>query len=162
MTQRLGYEPNKQEAVICTLAKSGNPLKYKQRLYDDFFDVSFDPLCNIKFKENCHRGLKWWAPEIEDIDNLAAAVQLVFEELCLKLTTSIQFNCPSKNLAVTGGCALNRDAMNKIRKNWKGFWIPTNPGDPGSCIGAVLALEKKHIDFNEEVWYNSRTKKGLS
>jgi len=162
MTQRLGYEPNKQEAVVCTLAKGGNPYKYKQRLYDDFFDVSFDPLCNIKFKENCHRGLNWWAPEIEDIDNLAAAVQFVFEELCLNLTSSIQFNNPSFNLAVTGGCALNRDAMNKIRKNWKGFWIPTNPGDPGSCIGAVLALEKKHIDFNEDIWYNNRTKKGLS
>ena len=162
MTQRLGYTPNKQEAVISTLAKSGNPYKYKQKLYDDFFEVTYDPLCKIKFKENCHRGLRWYAPEIKDIDNLAASVQHVFEDLCMKLTTSIQYNNPSTNLAVTGGCALNRGAMDKIRKNWRGFWIPTNPGDPGSCIGAVLALEKKHIDFDEEIWYNNKTKKGLA
>ena len=162
MTQRLGYTPNKQEAVISTLAKSGNPYKYKQKLYDDFFEVTYDPLCKIKFKENCHRGLRWYAPEIKDIDNLAASVQHVFEDLCMKLTTSIQYNNPSTNLAVTGGCALNRGAMDKIRKNWRGFWIPTNPGDPGSCIGAVLALEKKQIDFDEEIWYNNKTKKGLA
>ena len=43
----------------------------------------------------------------------------------MKLTTSIQYNNPSTNLAVTGGCALNRGAMDKIRKNWRGF-LDTN------------------------------------
>jgi predicted NodU family carbamoyl transferase len=46
--------------------------------------------------------------------------------------------------------------MDYIRPNWENLWIPPNPGDPGSCIGAVLASEKKHIDFNPEVWYNSK------
>ena len=156
MTQRLGYEPNKQEAVVSTLAKSGDKYKYKQRLYDDFFDVTFDPLCKINFKENCHRGLNWWAPEIKDIDNLAAGVQFVFEDIVLQLTTSMAMNMPSNNIIVTGGCALNRDAMNKIKPNWNNMWIPPNPGDPGSCIGAVLASDKKHIDFDAKMWYNSK------
>jgi predicted NodU family carbamoyl transferase len=55
---------------------------------------------------------------------------------------------------LTGGCALNNDAVRKIRKDWNYIYVPKNPGDPGSCIGAVLALESKHIDFDQQVWYN--------
>ena len=85
---------------------------------------------------------------------MAASVQNVFEKLVLRLTTSMANNMSSKNLIVTGGCALNKPAMDLIKPNWDNLWIPPNPGDPGSCIGAVLASEEKHIDFNEKIWYN--------
>tara|TARA_B100002019_G_scaffold190597_1_gene164779 strand:- start:179 stop:1144 length:966 start_codon:yes stop_codon:yes gene_type:complete len=156
MTQRLGYEANKDEYVISKLAPKGDKFRYEQEIMHDFFEVSYNPLCNIEIKINCHRGLNWWRPEIKEDDyfDLAASVQNVFEKLVLRLTTSMANNMPSKNLIVTGGCALNKPAMDLIKPNWDNLWIPPNPGDPGSCIGAVLASEEKHIDFDEKIWYN--------
>ena len=55
---------------------------------------------------------------------------------------------------VGGGCALNKVAVDGIEKKWNYIYVPKNPGDPGSCIGAVLALNNKHIDFDEKIWYN--------
>jgi len=169
MTQRLDATPNKEEYLVSQMAKKGDAYRYRQLLLDDFFDIKFNPLCKIEFKINCHRGLRWWRPEITDDDlfDLAAGVQNVFEDLVLRLTTSMAMNMPSNNIVVTGGCALNKDAMDKVKPNWNNMWIPPNPGDPGSCIGAVLALnderlgtilgsEKKHIDFDPKVWYNSK------
>jgi predicted NodU family carbamoyl transferase len=62
----------------------------------------------------------------------------------------------SRDLILTGGCSLNRDAVDRIRTKWNSIYVPPNPGDPGSCIGAVLALEKKKIDFDPTIWYNSK------
>ena len=59
-----------------------------------------------------------------------------------------------RKLVITGGCALNKQANDKVKGDWKNLYVPKNPGDPGSCIGAVLALESKHIDFDQQVWYN--------
>jgi carbamoyltransferase len=156
MTQRLGFEPNKEEYMVSQLAREGDYRKYDQLIWNEFFEFDNKPLMVVKLKENCHRGLRWWHPEITDMEDLAAAVQMVFQNIVLRLTTSMQFRLPSRNLIVTGGCALNRDAMNYIKPNWDNLWIPPNPGDPGSCIGAVLASEKKHIDFDPKVWYNSK------
>jgi carbamoyltransferase len=157
MTQRLGFEPNKDEYKVSQLAMKGDYRFYDQVILNEFFEFEpNNPFCVVKLKENCHRGLRWWRPEIEDLENLAAAVQFVFQKIVLRLTTSMALHMPSKNLIVTGGCALNKGAMDYIRPNWENLWIPPNPGDPGSCIGAVLASEKKHIDFNPEVWYNNK------
>jgi len=158
MTQRLGFIPNKEEYEVSNLAKNGDWRRYYDFLKDYFFEFENRPFCIVKLKENCHRGLKWWAPEIkqDDLVDLAAATQKLFMDIVLRLTTSMALRMPSKNLVVTGGCALNKGAMDYIRPNWDNLWIPPNPGDPGSCIGAVLASEKKHIDFNPNVWYNSK------
>ena len=158
MTQRLGYVANKEEFMVSQLAKKGDPARFRDLILRDFFEIKHDPFCKIEFKENCHRGLNWWAPAIKEDDyfDFTAAVQYVFEDLVLRLTTSMAFNMPSKNIVVTGGCALNKDAMDKVKPNWNAMWIPPNPGDPGSCIGAVLASDNKHIDFDAKVWYNSK------
>lgn len=158
MTQRLGFIPNQQEYEVSVLAKQGDWRRYYDMVQSDFFEFESNPLMKVKFKENCHRGLRWWRPEIkqDDLFDLAAAVQKLFMDVVLRLTTSMQLNMPSHNLVVTGGCALNKGAMDYIKPNWHNLWIPPNPGDPGSCIGAVLASDKKHIDFNPEVWYNSK------
>jgi len=55
---------------------------------------------------------------------------------------------------LVGGCALNKTAVSKLSAVWDDIWVPTNPGDPGSCIGAVCAKYQKHIDFHGEMWYN--------
>jgi carbamoyltransferase len=87
---------------------------------------------------------------------LANATQFVFDLMMQSNSKWCLKNLPSRNLIITGGCALNRQAVDTIRPNWANVYVPPNPGDPGSCIGAVLALNKKHIDFKAETWYNSK------
>ena len=83
------------------------------------------------------------------------AAEIIFFELMVKSNSKWCLNkLPSHNLILTGGCALNKVAVDGIRKNWRNIYVPKNPGDPGSCVGAVLALKNKHIDFNDEIWYN--------
>lgn len=160
MTQRLGFKPNAEEYEVSVLARQGDWRRYYDKLKDDFFEFYHDPFLKFKLKENCHRGVNWYRPEIkqDDLFDLAAATQKLFMDIVLKLTTSMHLRLPSKNLIVTGGCALNKDAMDYIRPNWTNLYIPPNPGDPGSCIGAVLGSDKKHIDFKSDVWYNSKVK----
>ena len=50
-----------------------------------------------------------------------------------------------QNIVLVGGCALNKTAVGKLTV-WDDIWVPKS-GDPGSCIGAVLAQHYKHIDI---------------
>lgn len=160
MTQRLGFQPNKDEYEVSVLAKQGDWRRYYDMVKQDFFNFTSNPLSKVLLKENCHRGLMWYRPEIkqDDLFDLAATVQKLFMEIVLRLTASMALNMPSKNLVVTGGCALNKGAMDYVRPNWDNMWIPPNPGDPGSCVGALLATERKHVDNISDVWYNSKVK----
>ena len=97
-------------------------------------------------------------PELKsdmDMARLANATQFVFELMMKSNSKWCLKNLPSRNLIITGGCALNKQAVRLIKKDWDNIWIPPNPGDPGSCIGGVLAMNKQHIDFNPEIWYNN-------
>ena len=91
------------------------------------------------------------------IKNLSKAKMITISPIEMIVQSNSKWcrdNLSSRNLILTGGCALNNDAVRKIRKDWNYIYVPKNPGDPGSCIGAVLALESKHIDFDQQVWYN--------
>jgi predicted NodU family carbamoyl transferase len=111
----------------------------------------------VKFSHNLHKGANWYKPELytkNDLARLANATQFVFELMVKSTSKWCLQNLPSHNLILTGGCALNKVAVDGIEKKWNYIYVPKNPGDPGSCIGAVLALNNKHIDFDEKIWYN--------
>ena len=154
MTQRLGLVPQRDEYLVAQMAKKGNPKKYMDILRKEIIDYS-QGIPKIVMRSNMHRGCKWWRPEIKskkDLNNLAASVQLSFED-CLDILQKYAKNITgSKNLALAGGGALNKQAIDKIRSDWFDVWVPTNPGDPGSCIGAVLAKTKTKIKLDKQ-WY---------
>jgi len=88
--------------------------------------------------------------------------QIGFNDSCLfifpfglptcEITIILEF-LSSKNLIITGGCALNKQANQKIEEDWRKIYVPKNPGDPGSCVGAVLTKIKKQVDYNDKIWY---------
>ena len=154
MTQRLGLVPQRDEYLVAQMAKKGDPSKYMDIIRKDIIDYS-EGIPKIVMRSNMHRGCKWWRPEIEskkDLNNLAASVQLSFEDCLDILQKYAKKITGSKNLALAGGGALNKQAVDKIRSNWFDIWVPTNPGDPGSCIGAVLAKTQTKIKLDKQ-WY---------
>jgi carbamoyltransferase len=153
MTQRCGFQANAEENKLEQLSKQGD----WRVLYDVFNEELIKDKMPFETHINLHRGCRWWRPELnseKDLANIAATTQKIFEEVILEHCSWARMFVKSRNLILVGGCALNKTASDKVKNLWNSFWIPKNPGDPGSCVGAVLAKYEKHIDFNEKLWYN--------
>ena len=153
MTQRCGFKANAEEHKLEQLATKGNWRKHHRIMMEEIIDKRFP----FKTRENLHRGCNWWRPELnsdQDLADLAATTQHVFEQVLMCASSWIQMNIPTQNIVLVGGCALNRTARTKLQSVWDDIWVPKNPGDPGSCVGAVCAKFKKHIDKSDEMWYN--------
>ena len=108
-------------------------------------------------KENLHRGCMWWRPELkskQDMYDIAATTQFLFEYAVNILSIYAKLTTGSKAYCSAGGGALNKDAVDKIRTHWDDVYVPQNPGDPGSCIGAVLAKTKQKIVLDKQ-WYKA-------
>tara|TARA_B100000941_G_C28465642_1_gene533368 strand:- start:24 stop:989 length:966 start_codon:yes stop_codon:yes gene_type:complete len=157
MTQRCGLVANRDEYKIADMANKGNDslvgLVHKELLHNDL-DGSMP---GVHFKHNLHKGCNWLLPNMsskKDLNNLAFATQFLYEKILKSQADWCRKTLPSKNLIITGGCALNKQANQKIENDWKKIYVPKNPGDPGSCIGAVLTKIKKQVDYNEKIWYN--------
>ena len=153
MTQRCGFKANAEEYKLEQLAQKGNWRKHHRIMMEEIIDKRFP----FKTRVNLHRGCNWWRPELnteEDLADLAATTQHIFEQVLMCTSSWIQMNIPTQNIVLVGGCALNKTARMKLESVWDNIWVPKNPGDPGSCIGAVCAKYKKHIDNSNEMWYN--------
>src|SRR3989344_3007158 len=71
--------------------------------------------------------------------DIAAAVQLITEEILTKMLNHLYEVTKCDNLVIGGGVALNSVYNGKILKNtpFKRIWIQPNASDGGTCIGAA-------------------------
>ena len=151
MTQRIGLVPQRDEYLVAQWGDKGDPHRLFLPILEEIVEtegMGYNP--KIKMRENLHRGCRWWRPELttqQDMYDIAAATQKVFEYCLLNLSAWTKQHTNCKHLALAGGGALNRQAVDKIRDSWESVWVPPNPGDPGSCIGTVLAHQKEFIDI---------------
>ena len=157
MTQRIGLVPQRDEYLIAQWAKKGDPKRLMRDMRNDIIDVDHnkDDPQEIKMKQNLHRGCMWWKPSLtsqQDMYDIAAATQSLFEYAVNILSIWAKVETGAKHVALAGGGALNKDAIDKIRPQWDTVHVPRNPGDPGSCIGAVLAKSKEKIVLDNK-WY---------
>jgi carbamoyltransferase len=84
-------------------------------------------------------------PEEELTDrhrDIAAAVQLVYEDALFKILCHAHNETKCNSLVISGGCGLNSVANGKIIKNtpFKSFWCQPDPGDGGTSIGAAAYI----------------------
>lgn len=143
MTQRCGLKPNEEEYILMGMSAYGDKKRYEYAIYDDFIGSRA-----ATFKKNLHKGCKDWRPDIKNKFDIAAATQSIYETM-FRDTIQIASNIvKSKNLVLMGGCALNCVANPIAYYYFDNVWIMPAPGDNGSAIGAVLAHNKKHIDWH--------------
>ena len=155
MTQRVGLKPNEDEYILMGMAAYGDPTRLYSEVRDmvivnhnDELFARADEVPFIHFKQNHHRGCLDWRPDLtteQDMYDIAAATQMVYEELLDNILLWASDNTPSRNLVLMGGCALNCSANHLGYKYFNNVWIMPNPGDAGSAVGAVLAKTKHHI-----------------
>ena len=148
MTQRIGLKPNEDEYILMGMAAYGDPEKYRKAILDDFF--YYVNGVEVIFKQNLHRGCRWWRPELnseQDMYDIAAATQIIYEEVLDTLLKHTTRYLLSRNLVLMGGCALNCSANSIAHEYFDNVWIMPNPGDAGSSMGAVLSSWNTHIEW---------------
>lgn len=150
MTQRCFLKPNEEEYILMGMAAVGNPHRFADKIFDDFFYPLKKGSLEIKFKHNLHRGCLWWEPElksVQDIADIAAGTQAVYERIFRHLVSTTRSLTNENNIVLMGGCALNCVANGIAGKYFDKVWIMPNPGDAGSSVGAVLDHLKQKIEY---------------
>ena len=84
--------------------------------------------------------------------DIAAALQLVYEDVFFKILNHVHKETKCDNLVLAGGCGLNSVANGKILKNtgFKKFWSQPDPGDGGTSIGAALYIYNTILNKKRE------------
>lgn len=141
-TQLIGLMPNQEEYIMMGMAAYGDWKKYYKEIEEYF------PYYN-KQSYNFHKGITDWEIKITEQDrfDIAAAVQVVYEQRLNDFMRMAKKLTGKKNLVFMGGCALNSSANTLLWNIFDMIWIMPNPGDAGSSLGAAAALYGKHLDW---------------
>lgn len=163
-TYYIGFKVNSGEYKLMGLAPYGVP-RYVGTILDNLIDLKRDgsfrldlsyfnyctglTMTNDRFSSLF--GLPVRKPE-EPLSqkhmDLAASIQVVTEEVMLRLTRSVANETGERNLCLAGGVALNCVANGKVLRDSKfeNIWIQPASGDAGGALGAALAAHYLHLD----------------
>ena len=141
-TKLIGLIPNQEEYIMMSMAAYGDWKKYYKKI-DDYFPSY------TKQKYNFHKGVTdWgWIESEQDKFDIAAAVQVVYQQRLNDFMHMAYSITGKKNLVFMGGCALNSSANTLLWNIFDMIWIMPNPGDAGSSLGAAAALYGKHLEW---------------
>jgi len=157
-TYYTGFKVNSGEYKLMGLAPYGQP-KYAALIRDNLVDIKPDGSfhLNLDFFDYC-TGLRMTNARFDRLFggparkpeelltqrhmDLAASIQLVLEEIVLRLARSLAAETRMRNLCLAGGVALNCVANGKILRDgcFENIWIQPAAGDAGGALGAALAV----------------------
>jgi len=157
-TSYCGFRINSGEYKLMGLAPYGEP-KYVQAIYDNLIDVKPDGSfwLNMQFfgflrsltmaNERFHHLFGGpprppEAPVEARHMDVARSIQVVTEELILKLARHAREVTGLQSLCMAGGVALNCVANGRIlrEKVFERLWIQPAAGDAGGALGAAMAV----------------------
>lgn len=147
-TDLIGYKPLGEEHLLQKLSERGDA----RRFYEDVRSYWQD---RWHLRTNLHKGVRDWPHGYDitetDKQDIAAAVQKVFEEQADHVMTVARALSQNRNLVYMGGCAMNSRYNEKMIQGWDNVWSLPIPGDSASAIGAALYHEKLRIKWNREL-----------
>jgi carbamoyltransferase len=175
-TYYLGFKVNSGEYKVMGLAPYGKPV-FKDTILNNLIDLKEDgsfklnlkyfefntdlKMTNNKFSSLFGKKNRNTNDQIEDFHmNVAASIQIVLEEVLLKICKYINRKYKIKNLCLAGGVALNCVANSKIleTKLFDKIWIQPAAGDAGGSLGCALYLW--YNELNNQRVYKKNSMKG--
>lgn len=154
-TYYTGFRVNSGEYKLMGLAPYGKPI-YKDIIYDKLVDVKEDgsfklvmkyfnyttgfTMTNDHFHALFNRPPRTPESEITQLDmDLAASIQVVTEEIVLKIAQHLHQTTHHTNLCLAGGVALNCVSNGKLLMNgpFENIWIQPAAGDAGGALGSA-------------------------
>ena len=156
-TYYTGFKVNSGEYKVMGLAPYGEP-KYAQLILEHLMDLKDDGTfrLNQEYFNYC-TGLTMTNGKFDELFggkprkpdelvrqremDLAASIQVVTEEVMLRLTRALAQETGQKHLCLAGGVALNCVANGKILRDgaFERIWIQPAAGDAGGALGAAFA-----------------------
>ncbi len=162
ITYYIGFKVNSGEYKVMGLAPYGQP-KYaeliKQHIVDIKDDGSFHldqsyfnyctglTMTNQKFADLFGQPVRKSEQKLTQFHmDMATSVQVVTEEIVLKMARSLRAEYGIENLCLAGGVALNCVANGKVYRDqsFASLWIQPAAGDAGGALGAALAAHYIH------------------
>ena len=163
-TYYTGFKVNSGEYKLMGLAPYGEP-RYVDLILDKLLDVKEDgsyrldmtyfnyatglTMTNAKFDDLFGGPAR--APESEigqrEMD-LARSIQVVTEEVVLKIARNVQKELGTDYLCLAGGVALNCVSNGRILREgaFKDIWIQPAAGDAGGALGAALSVWYEYLE----------------
>ena len=159
-----GFKVNYGEYKLMGLAPYGVP-RYTELILDNLIDVKPDGtfrlameyfdyatglrMTNDRLSALFRRGPR--APEsplTQDEMDIAASIQVVTEDIVLRLAQTIHAETGLKNLCLAGGVALNCVANGRLLREgpFEELWIQPAAGDAGGALGCALATWHEYLD----------------
>ena len=156
-TYYTGFKVNSGEYKVMGLAPYGSP-RFAKQILDHLIDLKADgsfrlnldyfnyctglTMTNSKF-DKLFEGPRRKPEELltQRHMDLAASVQVVLEEVVLRMTRALAAETGKKNLCLAGGVALNCVANGRLLRDghFERIWIQPAAGDAGGALGAALA-----------------------
>ncbi len=165
-TYYTGFKVNSGEYKLMGLAPYGTP-RYAATIREHLVDVKEDGSfrLNMDYFDYC-TGFTMTNTRFDDLFgeparspneplttrhmDLAASIQIVTEDIIVRMTRNIAETTGQKNLCLAGGVALNCVANGKVLRDgaFEKLWIQPASGDAGGALGAALAAY--HLNFGNE------------
>ena len=159
-----GFKVNSGEYKLMGLAPYGDPV-YVDLILDKLVDVKEDGSFRLDMSYfNYATGLTMTnrkfdalfggpprAPESEisqrEMD-IARSIQVVTEEIVLKIARNVHKELGTEYLCLAGGVALNCVSNGRILREgpFKDIWIQPAAGDAGGALGAALSVWYEYLD----------------
>lgn len=167
-TYYTGFKVNSGEYKLMGLAPYGEPT-YVDLIYENLIDVKPDGTFRLNMEYfNYASGLTMTNKKFDKLFggpprkpesniaqkemDLARSIQIVTEEILLKLAENIGHELDTKNLCLAGGVALNCVANGRLLKEgiFDHIWIQPASGDAGGAIGAAYAIWYEYLEKPRE------------
>ncbi|MHC4295233.1 MAG: carbamoyltransferase family protein [Planctomycetota bacterium] len=163
-TYYTGFKVNSGEYKLMGLAPYGEP-KYVKHILDNLINIKPDGSYRLNQRYfNYTTGLTMTNDRFDRLFggpprtpekmitqremDLAASIQVVTEEVVLRMTRALAKETGRKNLCLAGGVALNCVANGKILRDgaFADIWIQPAAGDAGGALGAALVASQGFDD----------------
>jgi carbamoyltransferase len=163
-TYYTGFRVNSGEYKLMGLAPYGEP-KYADLIRDHLIDIKDDGSFRLDMSYfNYCQGLTMTAGKFHRLFDgpprepesaltqkemdLAASIQVVTEEIMMRVASHVHAETGMKNLVMAGGVALNCVANGRILREgpFDRLWIQPAAGDAGGALGAALFVWHQLLD----------------
>jgi carbamoyltransferase len=161
-TYHTGFKVNSGEYKVMGLAPYGEP-KYVDAIYRELIDLKedgsfrvnqkyFNYLGGLTMTSKAFHGLFGGPPRIPETNltqremDLARSIQVVCEEVMLRMAKTAQKVTGMENLCLAGGVALNCVGNGRLLRegSFKSIWIQPAAGDAGGALGVAQLIWHKH------------------
>ena len=161
-TYYTGFKVNSGEYKVMGLAPYGEP-KYVDLIYKHLMDLREDGSFRLDQRYfNYLSGLTMTSPAFDELFggpprvpesgltqkemDLARSVQVVCEEVMLRMARSAHKETGSENLCLAGGVALNCVGNGRLLREgpFKRIWIQPAAGDAGGALGVAQLIWHRH------------------